>query len=737
MSEKAMQGNNPESNPDSPSWQADGRPRNNRRRARRACLACRARKVRCDVVERFPCGNCRWDNSDCVVVRRRGGKCIRVNPPNEKPSRLGEHKEASTDTDADLTMQDGPLSRKLSNAAVPVSNCGLSEDMEYSSQMLNLLTSYTGDHGTSLDSRPSKPHEQPQPQTQSPLDTGSQDSPYVTDLPGFIKPLAAGIETDDLAYLQSKGALKLPAEEFQNALLWSFFEYVYPFMPVVDLEEFLQSVHDREGDSGQISLLLFQAVLFAGTAHVSMDYLAKAGFHDRREARKAFFQRVRLLYDFNTETDQIILVQAILLMTLWYETPKEHRNTWHWIDVAISQAFSAGLHREPSFLSSPPMIRVQRLRRRLWWSCLIRDRLVSLGMKRPPRINDEDFCVPMLEKTDFEPDSFLDVDHRQLRDMCSYIGNKTKRATLARLCIAKASLCHRLKYYLRSRYSVFIENAGDEMTEASKMSRPNDQAAFISCSEDLVAWQDTLPEICKYRPLSHDALAQVDNTIALHRIILHMIYYASISALHRSRFTLLLHDQSSSLFDQEVSKVWMQHAAIRVSDMAGEVHQHGFDGLLPTLSLSVMVSAASVHLLEVRGVIEAERKRAFEGYRRCMIVIDSLADMYVAADLAKDAMDWSFIQPSNQAGTSSEVDSMLQSSQSPTATDNSPLDIDSLAKSYDPLDNRLLHGKNHGSTDDDQCLEISGTSIGSEWLGYPALDLGNFENGILFSDVGI
>lgn len=39
-----------------------------KRRAARACASCRARKVRCDVVEGAPCGNCRWDN---VEVRQR------------------------------------------------------------------------------------------------------------------------------------------------------------------------------------------------------------------------------------------------------------------------------------------------------------------------------------------------------------------------------------------------------------------------------------------------------------------------------------------------------------------------------------------------------------------------------------------------------------------------------------------------------------------------------------------
>lgn len=40
-----------------------------KRRAARACVSCRARKVRCDVVEGAPCGNCRWDNVEVRAAR--------------------------------------------------------------------------------------------------------------------------------------------------------------------------------------------------------------------------------------------------------------------------------------------------------------------------------------------------------------------------------------------------------------------------------------------------------------------------------------------------------------------------------------------------------------------------------------------------------------------------------------------------------------------------------------------
>lgn len=53
---------------------ANGASKITKRRAARACVSCRARKVRCDVVEGAPCGNCRWDNVECIVQESRRRK---------------------------------------------------------------------------------------------------------------------------------------------------------------------------------------------------------------------------------------------------------------------------------------------------------------------------------------------------------------------------------------------------------------------------------------------------------------------------------------------------------------------------------------------------------------------------------------------------------------------------------------------------------------------------------------
>lgn len=44
----------------------------NRRRSRKACYSCHARKVRCDVTHRgAPCTNCKDDHVPCIIRERK------------------------------------------------------------------------------------------------------------------------------------------------------------------------------------------------------------------------------------------------------------------------------------------------------------------------------------------------------------------------------------------------------------------------------------------------------------------------------------------------------------------------------------------------------------------------------------------------------------------------------------------------------------------------------------------
>jgi len=113
-------------------------------------------------------------------------------------------------------------------------------------------------------------------------------------LPDYLKPLPQRMTSVDIDYLFAKGALSLPDIRVRNALLRGYLEYVHPYMPLVEFREVLQMIEDGTGGSGKMSLLLFQAIMFAGTAFVDIEYLRSAGYSNRKAARKAFFQKARV-----------------------------------------------------------------------------------------------------------------------------------------------------------------------------------------------------------------------------------------------------------------------------------------------------------------------------------------------------------------------------------------------------------------------------------------------------------
>ncbi|KXJ92689.1 cutinase transcription factor 1 beta [Microdochium bolleyi] len=467
------------------------------------------------------------------------------------------------------------------------------------------------------------------------------------DRPGlarFIRPLPGKIVPEDVEYLQAKGALTLPTPPLQNALLQAYMEYVHPYMPLLELRDFLSVINSPDGDSGQTSLLLYQAVMFAATAYVDVKMLQDAGYPNRKAARKSYFNKTRLLYDFDYESDRLILVQSLLLMTYWYETPDDQKDTWHWMGVAISLAHTIGLHRNPAHTSMP--IHKQKLWKRIWWSCFMRDRLVALGMRRPTRIKDEDFDVPMLEESDFEIARLPD-EIRIIGTDCVMARDFQIQQELALMCIAKAKLCLCISHMLRAQYSVLIRDTTkpENTTNSTMMLFPNKQLdnveSITACDAELMAWQQSLPAPCQYRPLVPVDVQNGRASVAVQRNLLHMVFYTTMSALHRPQFLPSSPQQAPQVSAQmqDFSRMRVRDAATHITRMVAELHSLRLEKYLPTTGVTVILPALIIHLLDMKSPVPQARDAATRGFRKCMRVMEKLRDIYAAADYAVAFLD--------------------------------------------------------------------------------------------------
>ncbi|KAL1855874.1 hypothetical protein VTK73DRAFT_8448 [Phialemonium thermophilum] len=636
----------------------NGAPKITKRRAARACVSCRARKVRCDVVEGAPCGNCRWDNVECIVQEsRRRKKTLYTAPATAGPLHGAEAVRASSISSNSIGITNGDLQRSADTSGPEwqgqashliyqrAASVAAAAGRGYSSNPAPLLSKAADTNGRFIWPAASLN----QPTLLGDLRTAQflnslEDPDLVFQLPAFIKPLPSRIPTEDAQYLRTKGALTLPSPELQNALLHAYVEFVHPYMPLLELHDFLDTIHSKDGFAGQVSLFLYQAVMFVSTAFVGGRYLKEAGYASRKAARKDFFHRARLLYDFDYEQDRLVLVQGLLLMTYWYETPDDQKDTWHWMGVAISLAHTIGLHRNPANTTMP--LRKQKLWKRIWWSCFMRDRLIALGMRRPTRIKDEDFDVPMLEEGDFEI-GILSEDNRILPPECSVVRDTAMQHELAVMCVQKARLCVCINHMLKAQYSVLNREymQPEDTTSSTMMLLPNkslDNFEKVNLVDiELMAWYASLPEICQYRPLIPDDVKNGRSTIAVHRNLLHMVYHTTVSALHRPQFLSPSPQQSPSVSRQvqEMSRMRVRDAANQITHMVAELHRLHLERYLPTSGVTVILPAMIIHLLEMKSPIPEARLRATKGFKQCMRVMERLRETYAAADYATGFLD--------------------------------------------------------------------------------------------------
>ncbi|KAF1837192.1 hypothetical protein BDW02DRAFT_172148 [Decorospora gaudefroyi] len=462
-------------------------------------------------------------------------------------------------------------------------------------------------------------------------------NPSPGELPKFIKPLPAKIGPDEISYLQKKGVLTVPRGNLRSEILRAYVEFVHPYMPLLDLHDFLMMVDRRDGSKGKVSLILFQAVMFAGSAFVDMEHLRSAGYETRKEARKDFFQKTRILYDFDYESDRVSLVQALLLLTYYYETPDDQKDTWHWMGVATSVAHTIGLHRNPDNTNLDTK-RV-KLWKRIWWSTYMRDRLIALGMRRPTRIKTEDFDVPMLTLDDFEiasiPESItcLPADCRIARDVDA-------QRQLAIMCIEKARLCLCISHVLSKQYCVLNNNHGLQNDRTTMMLLPKkldpETSEVKTCDEELQKWVSELPEEAKYNDKPSGEAA-----IDLARSLLHMVFFTTLSALHRPQVlpssqggpaasTPAKNNVESELL--EVSRRNVRRAASAITSIAQRLDVGDLVKYLPTTGVTVLLPAIIIHLLDIKAPEEETRRSSLRGFCQCMAVMGKLRDLYAAAD---------------------------------------------------------------------------------------------------------
>lgn len=322
-------------------------------------------------------------------------------------------------------------------------------------------------------------------------------------------------------------------------------------------------------------------------------------------------------------------------MTYWYETPDDQKDSWHWLGLALSVASTIGLDRDTE--QQNLNMREKRLRKRLWWSCVMRDPILAIGMRRPLRIGKANNNISMLTVDDFDL-SAVPADTSPISARCSMAQDSRKQHQRAILCIEQAKLCQTMANILSVQYDILDSPpdgiARDYNSKSTAVLLPirhePDMVEFNRCDEDLKRWLDKLPREAKYIPLDPRARDGADRGLVLVRAMTHLFYSAAVIALHRPRslFASFLNPTQVPP-PTRASRANIRHAATEITFILRDLYRHGLSRQLPLTALNAIVPAILSHLLEVQTSNEARA-----AYADCMLVLEELCDSHSAAEFS-------------------------------------------------------------------------------------------------------
>lgn len=408
-------------------------------------------------------------------------------------------------------------------------------------------------------------------------------------------------------------------------------------MPVLDLAAFLSPISRCDG-SELVSLLIFQAVMFASIAFIDLEYLTVRGYPNRRAARSIFFDRARLLYDLNCETDRVAILQALLLMTYWYEKPEDEKETWHWTGIALSQAQIQGIHRNPDGFNITP--EMKSLRKRIWWSLFVRDRLLALGIRRPARVRSGDFDVPMLTLEDCEMASFDD-------SLLSYLGplpvatDASAKRSIYLCFIELAKLCVHIGDILFTQYSILSNPTFGAEENVAMMVIPRKSVEQMQEMEKadfhLEDWLQNLDPACQYKiGKSQDERDRNGSymILRLHQAMLYMIYLTTTAVLHRPRALQSDPGPGDNRVNMRLSRRKVTHAAASITEVVRDLYQENQLRFASTSTVPALISSTLIHLVDIRSSRDEARYISIGRFYQCWQALQYLRDMYASAEHA-------------------------------------------------------------------------------------------------------
>ncbi|KIX02483.1 uncharacterized protein Z518_08424 [Rhinocladiella mackenziei CBS 650.93] len=387
---------------------------------------------------------------------------------------------------------------------------------------------------------------------------------------------------EDVRYLEMKGCLHVPSGSYLDEFVRQYFLHVHPCLPILHEGDFWHMYAHKRDDSPRpptMSLLLFQAMLFAASTFVPLTVMKSCGFESFYAAREILHQRARLLYDFRTELNFTAISQASLLLSLHCTPLDAHANT-SWLSTAVQYAQADNAHHYYRLAGLSDHQRRQK--KRLWWSCVLRDRILAVGTRRSIQITPDHF--------DFSQDVVTEQDFAGEMEQSQAYNLETKRSLVqifniqCKLAVAMTSTVMRI--YPLNGVSIPVKPLKHDFLQA--------HSHIKQCKQELTRWA----EMAK-APLASGThnMTTPHRSVTLYADLTYIYYFTTKIALCNYAMSLLNEYRAivkDFVWEQKAIKTELEQSIRTVTRKVMGVVTHGLAGHLP---ISAIAYTALPHVL--------------------------------------------------------------------------------------------------------------------------------------------
>lgn len=415
------------------------------------------------------------------------------------------------------------------------------------------------------------------------------DCLQASDYPFIRLPDLSKMPSEDIDCLSLQGCLQLPPRLILDEFVRQYFLHVHPIMPLLDEGHFWDIYCDRLGDGPDIEripMVLFQAMLFVSCSFVPRNITDALGFDCPRLAAASLYKRAKLLFDLNTESSSIALAQSALLLTYWPTSigigPSKPNTIW--LSMAIHYAKSVHAHRMLDRPSVPPTTISQdkrkRTLRRLWWCCIIRDRILSLGLRRSIQIPKK---YPPLESEDFEEEI-----------NCSLVHEPSTKRHLVCILQRVMELCVVLTDLLP------LLSLSDESLEEQRICHTDSQSKLNECQQSLSDWYSATR---RQFPIPRKGNQFRHQSVIVHTNMMYIYYHAARLGLHHQEVlvsTCLSPTGTMDAATRSKKRREVRKATMRITDRLKESMQLGLVRYFPISVLALIAMPLLLLILDVK-----------------------------------------------------------------------------------------------------------------------------------------